>query len=65
MTCFSRVSELQQAINRACHISEEKQVLLISGGENLIPTARVCSYSAGTVSSKNSPWEENKVAVLG
>ena len=32
-------------------IPEEKQVLLISGGEALDPTDRVCNYSsAGTVS---------------
>ena len=33
-------------------IPEDKQVLLISNGEALDPTERVCSYSsAGTVSS--------------
>ena len=36
----------------ATGIPEDKQVLLISNGEALDPTERVCSYSsAGTVSS--------------
>ncbi|ESP00707.1 hypothetical protein LOTGIDRAFT_112121 [Lottia gigantea] len=42
------VSKLQTVISRACHISEDKQVLLISGGESLDPHARVGRYSAGT-----------------
>ncbi|KAK6179560.1 hypothetical protein SNE40_011889 [Patella caerulea] len=42
------VSKLQTVICKACHISEDKQVLLISGGESLDPHARVGRYSAGT-----------------
>lgn len=45
------VMELQDAITRQCHITQDKQVLLISGGENLDPMSRVCSYSAGTDSN--------------
>ncbi|KAL5016944.1 hypothetical protein ScPMuIL_006533 [Solemya velum] len=45
---MENVSALQTVIAKACHISEEKQVLLISGGESLDPAARVCKYSAGT-----------------
>lgn len=41
---------LQGVIARECHISEDKQVLLISGGETLDPAARVGKYHAGTVS---------------
>lgn len=48
---YFSVSALQTVIAKACHISEDKQVLLISGGESLDPAARVCKYSAGTVSS--------------
>jgi len=43
------VLQLQDAINSRCQVVQDKQVLLISGGEHLEPTARVCSYSAGTV----------------
>ena len=49
------VSRLQEAIAKSFHISPEKQVLLISGGENLDPHVRVCSYSSGTVSQ--SLWQ--------
>ncbi|KAJ8306226.1 hypothetical protein KUTeg_016771, partial [Tegillarca granosa] len=42
------VAKLQNYIARACHIPEEKQVLLISGGESLDPTARVSKYHSGT-----------------
>ncbi|XP_013399384.1 RB1-inducible coiled-coil protein 1 isoform X2 [Lingula anatina] len=42
------VSNLRQHIASRLGIPEDKQVLLISGGENLDPDARVCSYSAGT-----------------
>ncbi|KAK3089239.1 hypothetical protein FSP39_002034 [Pinctada imbricata] len=41
------VSALQAVIGRACHIPVEKQVLLISGGESLDPSAKVCKYHAG------------------
>ena len=43
------VLQLQDVIRSRCQIPQDKQVLLISGGENLDPAARVCSYSAGTV----------------
>ncbi|XP_026289060.1 RB1-inducible coiled-coil protein 1 isoform X1 [Frankliniella occidentalis] len=42
------VAHLKEVIERACRIPPEKQVLLVSGGLSLEPTARVCSYSAGT-----------------
>lgn len=47
---FFSVANLQRVIAKACQIQEDKQVLLISGGESLDPVARVGSYSAGTVS---------------
>jgi hypothetical protein len=49
------VTHLQDAIMKRCHIPRDKQVLLISGGDNLDPSARVCSYSAGTVSWSDLP----------
>ncbi|XP_076053799.1 autophagy-related 17 isoform X3 [Oratosquilla oratoria] len=42
------VSALKCAIQRSTGIPQEKQVLLISGGEALDHDARVCQYSAGT-----------------
>lgn len=42
------VAELQRVICQACHISEDKQVLLISGGESLDPNTQVHKYHAGT-----------------
>jgi len=48
--CVCSVLQLQEAIKGRCQIPQDKQVLLISGGENLDPAVRVCSYSAGTVS---------------
>ncbi|CAH1774266.1 unnamed protein product [Owenia fusiformis] len=42
------VSKLMHEIASQYHITEDKQVLLISGGENLDVGARVCSYSSGT-----------------
>ena len=36
-------------IARGCRISEDKQVLLVSGGESLDPVATVGKYHAGTV----------------
>ncbi|XP_069698604.1 RB1-inducible coiled-coil protein 1 isoform X3 [Periplaneta americana] len=42
------VKQLKDVIERSCGIPVDKQVLLVSGGESLDPTARVCSYSAGT-----------------
>ena len=52
MSLFFSVRRLQEAICQCYHIPEDKQVLLISGGENLDPNARVCSYSAGMVRSR-------------
>lgn len=40
--------QLKESIECVCHIPSDKQVLLVSGGECLDPSARVCSYSAGT-----------------
>ncbi|XP_076341080.1 RB1-inducible coiled-coil protein 1-like [Tachypleus tridentatus] len=45
------VGHLKRIICKDYKIPEEKQVLLISGGESLDPTSRVCSYSAGTDTS--------------
>ncbi|CAG2107822.1 unnamed protein product [Medioppia subpectinata] len=46
------VANLKKAIAIQCQVPEEKQVLLISGGESLNTTARVCSYGcSGTDTS--------------
>ena len=45
------VSSLQSVIARGCRIPEDKQVLLVSGGESLDPSATVGKYHAGTVST--------------
>ena len=42
------VANLKENIFRVCNVPPEKQVLLISGGQSLDPSHRVCSYSAGT-----------------
>ncbi|CAB0034544.1 unnamed protein product [Trichogramma brassicae] len=42
------VLELKEAIERECTIPVSDQVLLMSGGECLDPSTRVCTYSAGT-----------------
>ena len=42
------VANLKEVIFKATKVSPDKQVLLISGGQTLDPTHRVCSYSAGT-----------------
>ncbi|CAL7935955.1 unnamed protein product [Xylocopa violacea] len=42
------VAELSEAIERECGVVAAHQVLLMSGGESLEPSTRVCSYSAGT-----------------
>jgi RB1-inducible coiled-coil protein 1 len=42
------VHSLTQAIERQYAIPANSQVLLVSGGETLVLTSRVCSYSAGT-----------------
>lgn len=46
--CYS-VASLQNAIAREYAIPEDKQVLLISGGDSLDPVATVGKYHAGTV----------------
>ncbi|XP_054155908.1 RB1-inducible coiled-coil protein 1-like [Oppia nitens] len=49
---LQNVANLKKAIEIQCQIPEDKQVLLISGGESLNPTARVCSYGcSGTDTS--------------
>lgn len=51
-TTANSVAALKQAIASKCDIPEEKQVLLISGGESLNANSRVCSYgAAGTDTS--------------
>lgn len=45
---MEKVTSLQGVIARGCRISEDKQVLLISGGESLDPNAIVGKYHAGT-----------------
>ncbi|WAR23784.1 RBCC1-like protein [Mya arenaria] len=45
---MERVISLQNVIARGCRIAEDKQVLLISGGESLDPSAVVGKYHAGT-----------------
>lgn len=47
---YFSVANLQHAIAREYPIPEEKQVLLISGGESLDPVSTVGKYHAGTVS---------------
>lgn len=48
---FNSVQVLMSTVASVTGIPEDKQVLLISSGEALDPTERVCSYSsAGTVS---------------
>ncbi|KZS15636.1 RB1-inducible coiled-coil protein [Daphnia magna] len=42
------VANLKEVVYKACKIAPDKQVLLISGGQSLDPSYRVCSYSAGT-----------------
>lgn len=49
---INSVAALKQAIATKCDIPDEKQVLLISGGESLNANSRVCSYgAAGTDTS--------------
>ncbi|CAL4073795.1 unnamed protein product [Meganyctiphanes norvegica] len=45
---LENVSVLKEVIQRAVKVPPEKQVLLISGGEELRPDMRVCQYTAGT-----------------
>ena len=42
------VAQLKKAVETTWGIPEEKQVLLISGGESLEPEERVCKYTAGS-----------------
>eukprot|EP00092_Neocalanus_flemingeri_P034467 GFUD01037478.1.p1 GENE.GFUD01037478.1~~GFUD01037478.1.p1 ORF type:complete len:1402 (+),score=479.73 GFUD01037478.1:84-4289(+) len=42
------VAHLKKAVETTWSIPEEKQVLLISGGESLEPDERVCKYTAGS-----------------
>lgn len=42
------VEHLKTVISQRCNLPPEKQVLLVSGGESLQPTASVGSYSSGT-----------------
>lgn len=42
------VGLLKDHIQEIAGIPAEKQVLLISGGDSLDPSKRVCSYSSGT-----------------
>jgi len=42
------VAQLKKAVETTWGIPEEKQVLLISGGESLEPDERVCKYTAGS-----------------
>lgn len=45
---MNSVQSLKQAIERHHAIPADSQVLLVSGGETLNSSSRVCSYSAGT-----------------
>ncbi|XP_046438218.1 RB1-inducible coiled-coil protein 1-like isoform X2 [Daphnia pulex] len=42
------VANLKEVVYKASKIAPDKQILLISGGQGLDPSHRVCSYSAGT-----------------
>ena len=42
------VGHLKVAVETTCNIPQEKQVLLISGGESLEAEERVCKYTAGS-----------------
>lgn len=48
MFIYFSVQALKQAIERQHAIPAKSQVLLISGGETLEASNRVCSYSSGT-----------------
>ena len=59
---FDRVANLKKAIASQCQIPEDKQVLLISGGESLNLTSRVCSYScSGTDTSPIFLFSKNSI----
>ena len=45
---FCSVQNLKEQIQQLHRIPANSQVLLVSGGEMLLPQNRVCSYSAGT-----------------
>ncbi|RWS17445.1 RB1-inducible coiled-coil protein 1-like isoform X2 [Dinothrombium tinctorium] len=56
------VSVLKKAIAKKCAVPEDKQVLLISGGESLNEGSRVCSYSAaGTDTSPIFLFSKNTI----
>lgn len=55
------VEHLKAVIHQRFNVLPEKQVLLISGGESLHPTASVGSYSAGT--DTNPIYFFNKVSI--
>uniref|UniRef100_A0A224Z7I7 RB1-inducible coiled-coil protein 1 n=1 Tax=Rhipicephalus zambeziensis TaxID=60191 RepID=A0A224Z7I7_9ACAR len=55
------VEHLKVVIHQRFNVPPEKQVLLISGGESLQPTASVGSYSAGT--DTNPIYFFNKVSI--
>lgn len=55
------VEHLKAVIHQRFSVPPEKQVLLISGGESLQPTASVGSYSAGT--DTNPIYFFNKVSI--
>lgn len=45
------VLDLKHAIQAKYKIAAQHQVLVVNGGECMVAERRVCSYSAGTVSS--------------
>lgn len=49
-TCFTTetVAALKSQVSRLCHVSPEKQVMLVSGGISLDNNCRVAQYCAGT-----------------
>ncbi|KAI1287600.1 RB1-inducible coiled-coil protein 1 [Halotydeus destructor] len=56
------VASLKQAIATKCKIPEDRQVLLISGGESLNSGSRVCSYgAAGTDTSPIFLFSKNAI----
>ena len=56
------MANLKKAIASQCQIPEERQVLLISGGESLSISSRVCSYScSGTDTSPIFLFSKNSI----
>lgn len=63
---FNSVQVLMSTVASVTGIPEDKQVLLISNGEALDPTERVCSYSsAGTVSNTWLNGTNSRIKVTG